>query len=129
MYLDKDAFKINDVSLGQYLVSVEYGHNKVWGPDTGRNLAFKTVGTYGGIVWKFKLTFAPLNKTEIELISPILDSENQQVTFYDVNSKNNRTITTYTGDWATLNRNTFTNVAKVNESFDIGVIATAPIKY
>lgn len=129
MYLDENAFKIEGLNIGQYITSIEYGHNKVWANDTGRSLSADMTGTFLGIVWKFKLNFAPMDKQTIELLSPILDSAWQNVTFYDTDSKSTRTIKTYTGDWATLNRNTFTNVAKVNESFDISFIAKKPIKY
>lgn len=129
MYLDENAFKIEGLNIGEYITSIEYGHNKVWANDTGRSLSAEMGGTFLGIVWKFKLNFAPMDKATIERISPILDKASQQTTFYDTNSKSTRTIKTYTGDWATLNRNTFSNVAKVNESFDISVIATKPIKY
>ena len=52
MLLNKDAFKINNVSMGPYLVQIEFGRNKLWGKDTGRNLRGKTTGTFLGIVNK-----------------------------------------------------------------------------
>lgn len=128
MYLDKDSFFIDNINMGQYLTQVEFGHNKLWGPDTGRNLKGKTTGTFMGIVWKFKLSFGPLTQAELELLSPHLDAPWQNTTYYDTNKKQSKTIETYTGDWATLNRTTFTNVARANESFDISVIATTPVK-
>lgn len=130
MFTTENSLLINSINLSHYLLNVQYGHNKVWGKDTGRNtLSGKTSGTFKGIIWKFKLTFAPLTKEELELISPILDSAWQQATYYDSNYKRLNTIETYTGDWETLQKNSFSNVAKANESFDISVIATTPIKY
>lgn len=129
MYLDENAFKIENINIGQYITGIEYGHNKIWADDSGRSLSGDMSGTFLGIVWKFKVKFAPMDKTTIELLSPILDSAWQNVTFYDTNSKSTRTIRTYTGDWATLNENMFSNVAKVNESFEISFIAKKPIKY
>ena len=128
MFIDKNSFLINNVNFGQYLTQIEFGHNKLWADDTGRNLKGKTTGTFLGIVWKFKLSFGPLTQAQLETISPILDSAWQNTTYYDSNAKQSKTIETYTGDWATLNRTTFTNVARANESFDISVIATTPIK-
>lgn len=125
MFIDKNSLIINGVNMGQYLVQVEYGYNKVWGPDTGRNLKFKMTGTFGGIVVKLRLTFAKLTQQELETLAPILDSPWQQTTYYDP-VKHTRTMETYTGDWATLNKTTFVNNARANESFDISVIATAP---
>lgn len=130
MFLYDGDFLINNFDIGKYVVQIAYGHNKVWGKDTGRStLSGKTTGTFKGIVWKFKLTFRKLTKEELELISPILDSAWQQTLYYDSNYKRNNTIETYTGDWETLNKNTFSNVAKANESFEISVIGTTPIKY
>ena len=126
MYLYDGDFLINNFDVGKYLTQISYGHNKVWGKDTGRNtLSGKTSGTFKGIIWKFKLTFAPLSQQELETISPILDSAWQQTTYYDP-IKGTRTMETYTGDWATLNKNTFMNHARSNESFDISVIAIEP---
>lgn len=125
MFIDKESLIINNVSMGQYLLQVEYGYSKVWGPDTGRNLKFKMTGTFGGVVVKLKLTFRKLTQAELELLAPILDSAWQQTTYYDP-VKRTRTMETYTGDWATLNKSTFIKHAKANESFDISVIATEP---
>jgi len=125
MFINKDSIVINNVSMGKYLLQVEYGYNKVWGPDTGRNLKFKMTGTYGGVVPKLKLTFGKLTKSELETLAPILDSAWQQTTYYDP-VKGVRTMETYTGDWATLNKSTFVNHARSNESFDISVIAVEP---
>lgn len=125
MYIDENAFIINGLNLGPYLTQIEYGYNKLWGSDTGRNLKGKTTGTFLGVVVKFKLTFQPLTVDELELIAPILDSAFQETTYYDP-VKGTQTIETYTGDWNTLNKNTFVNCARANESFDISVIATEP---
>ena len=115
------------LNLGPYLTQVEYGYNKMWGDDTGRNLACVMSGTFKGIVVKLKLSFGELTQEELETISPILNAPWQVVKFYYPDAQELIEITTYTGDWATLNRNSFSNVARANESFDISVIATAPI--
>lgn len=44
MFLDKDSIKVkisggSYVSMGQYLVQAQYGYNKLWASDSGRNLA------------------------------------------------------------------------------------------
>lgn len=39
MFIDKNSITINNVNMGQYLLSVKYSYNKLWGNDTGRNLA------------------------------------------------------------------------------------------
>lgn len=126
MFLDKDSFLINNISIGKYITEIEFGYNKMWSSDTGRNLKAKMSGTFLGVVLKFKLNFIPLTKEELELLAPILDSAYQNTTYYDPVLKRMNTIETYTGDWATLNKNTFANVARANESFNISVIATEP---
>ena len=109
--------------MGQYITEVEYGYNKLWANDSGRNLAGVQSGTLIGIFPKLKLNFIKLTQKELELIAPILDKSTQNVTYYDPVKKTMTTMSTYTGDWATLNRNTFTNVARTNESFSISFIA------
>jgi hypothetical protein len=109
--------------MGKYITEVEYGYNKLWANDSGRNLAGVMTGTLIGIFPKIKLNFRKLTRTELELLAPILDKATQNFTYYDPVKKSKITISTYTGDWATLNRNTFTNVAKANESFSISFIA------
>lgn len=131
MFIDENSLQIkiqngNYINIGQYLTQVEYGRNKLWGKDTGRNLKGKTTGTLLGIVVKLKLSFAPTTQEELELLAPILDNEYQITKYYDPREKGYLEIETYTGDWATLNKNTFSNVARANESFDISVIATTP---
>lgn len=123
MFIDKDSLIIDGINMGQYITEVEYGYNKLWANDSGRNLAGVQTGTLIGIFVKLKVNFKKLTQSELELIAPILDKATQNVTYYDPVKKSKITISTYTGDWATLNRNTFTNVAKANESFSISFIA------
>ena len=98
----------------------------MWGPDSGRNMKAKMSGTFLGVIPKFKLTFRKLTQAEIELLAPILDTAWQQTTYYDPVKRQNLTIETYTGDWETLQKSVFVNVAKAAESFNISVIATEP---
>ena len=123
MFTNKDSLIIDGINMGQYITEVEYGYNKLWASDSGRNLAGVHSGTLIGIFPKLKVNFRKLTKAELELIAPILDKPTQNVTYYDPVLKRNYTMSTYTGDWATLNRNTFENVAKANESFSISFIA------
>ena len=131
MFIDSNSLQIkisggNYINLGQYLTQVDYGYNKLWAKDSGRNLKGKTTGTLLGIVVKLKLSFHELTQAELETLSPILNSDFQTTKYYDPDLKALTEIETYTGDWATLNRNTFSNVARANEAFDISVIATTP---
>lgn len=131
MFIDKNSLYIKKsggsyINLGTYLTQVEYGWNKLWGNDTGRNLKGKTTGTLLGIVPKVKLNFRRLTKTELETLSPILNSAWQTLKYYSPDDRAMVEIQTYTGDWVTLNKHSFENVAKANEPFDISVIATTP---
>lgn len=123
MFINGDSLIIDGINMGQYITEIEYGYNKLWASDSGRNLAGVQSGTLIGIFPKLKVNFRKLTKAELEMIAPILDKPTQNVTYYDPVLKRNYTMSTYTGDWATLNRNTFTNVAKANESFSISFIA------
>lgn len=119
MFIDKDSIMINNVSFGQYLVSVEYQYNKLWGSDSGRNLAGEQTGTLLGIFPKFILSFRKLTKTELEEIIPILDSASQNFTYYDPNKKTTITIETYTGDYNFSNN----KANGKNSDFQISFIA------
>ena len=123
MFINKNSLTINGVNIGQYLLEVEYGYNKLWSSDSGRNLAGTQTGTLIGVFPKLKLTFGPLTQAELEYLAPILDSATQSTTYYDPVKRAMTTMSTYTGDWATTNKNTFSNVATANESFSISVIA------
>ena len=123
MFVNKDSLIINGVNMGQYITEVEYGYNKLWAKDSGRNLAGTQSGTLIGIFPKLKVNFIKLTQEELELIAPILDKATQNVTYYDPVKKKAITMSTYTGDWATLNKNSFEDVARANESFSISFIA------
>ena len=107
--------------MGQYLVEAKYGYNKLWGPDSGRNLTGSMVGTLIGIFPKIILQFRKLSKSELEIITPILDAQNQTVTYYDPTKKTNITMTTYTGDYEITNKY-FVNDTK-NDGFSCSFIA------
>ena len=118
MFLNKDSIIINNISMGQYLLSAKYEFNKLWATDTGRNLAGKMTGSLIGIFPKLILTFKKLTKEELNIIAPILDSASQTVTYYDPSLNTNVTMETYTGDWSIINK----SIAK-NSSFDCSFIA------
>ena len=99
MFIDKNSIQINSVSMGQYLLKAEYGYNKLWGKDTGRNLAGDMSGTLLGIYPKITLHFRKLTQAELNIIGPLLDAANQNLTYYDPTKNASITITTYTGDW------------------------------
>ena len=122
MFIDKNSIIINGISMGQYLVEAKYGFNKLWSSDSGRNLAGTQSGTLIGIFPKLTLQFGRLNKTQLEIIAPILDSANQTVTYYDPNKKTNVTMTTYTGDWENTNKQIISGDA-TNEGFSCSFIA------
>lgn len=119
MFINKDSITINSVSMGQYILQAKYEYNKLWGSDTGRNLAGKMSGTLVGIFPKLILTFRKLTQAEMNIIAPILDSASQTVTYYDPSKNANVTMTTYTGDYGYTNK----NVAGKNNSFECSFIA------
>lgn len=122
MFIDTDSIKINSVSFGQYLVEAKYGYHKLWGSDTGRNLAGEQTGTLIGIFPKITLQFRKLTKTELETIVPYLDSATQSLTYYDPNKKQNVTIDTYASDYEVINRKIINSENK-NEGFSISLIS------
>lgn len=119
MFVNKDSIVINDVSMGQYLVQAEYQYNKLWGKDSGRNLAGTHTGTLLGIFPKLVLQFRKLTKDELHIVAPILDSARQTTKYYDDNKGQEVTMETYTGDWKVVNKG-----INQNEGFSCSFIAT-----
>lgn len=119
MFINRDSILINNVSMGQYLLSAKYEYNKLWGSDTGRNLKGKFSGTLVGVFPKITLTFRKLTKAEMNIIAPILDSSSQTLRYYDPTTNSNKTITTYTGDWSYENKQIMTK----NDSFSCTFIS------
>ena len=122
MFIDKNSIIINGISMGQYITEAKYGYNKLWASDSGRNLAGVMSGTLVGIFPKIILQFRKLTKTELEIIVPILDSQNQTLTYYDPFKKTNVTMTTYTGDYEITNKSIIDSKHK-NDGFSCSFIA------
>lgn len=123
MFIDKDSLVVNGISIGKYLVQAEYQYPKLWGDDTGRNLAGTFAGTLLGIFPKIIVQFRKLTREEIETLAPILDSQTQNVTYYDPVKKQNITIQTYTGDWSIINKSIVGHNGIKNEGFSISFIS------
>lgn len=122
MFINKDSLIVNNINLGNYIVEAKYGYNKLWSNDSGRNLAGTQSGTLAGIFPKIVVQFRKLTKSELELLTPILDSARQTVQYYDPNKKAMTTMTTYTGDYEVVNKGIVGHVK--NEGFQISFIST-----
>lgn len=122
MFIDKNSITIDGVSFGQYLVSVDFGYYKLWGKDTGRNLAGSWVGSLVGIFPKLTMQFRKLTKSEVETIAPILDKAYQSTTYYDANKRAYVTMQTYSTDWVLKNKSIISENKK-NDGFSWSVIA------
>ena len=122
MFINKDSITINNVSMGEYIVEAKFGYNKLWSEDSGRNLAGTQTGTLVGVFVKIILEFGPLTKSQMEVITPILDSSNQTVTYYDPTKGQNVTMTTYTGDYEFSNKRVINGNSK-NGGFSCSFIA------
>lgn len=123
MFIDKNSIVINNINMGQYIVQAQYGYNKLWGSDSGRNLNGDMVATLIGIFPKLVLQFRKLTKSELEIIIPILDAPTQSVTYYDPYKKQNATMETYTGDYEIVNKYII-NGNRKNEPFSCSFIST-----
>lgn len=124
MFLNKNSITINGVSMGPYIVEAKFGYNKLWGEDGGRNLNGDMVASLIGIFPKIILEFGPLTKSQLEVITPILDSPRQTLTYYDPTKKVNTTITTYTGDYEISDDGVINNGRK-NKGFTCSFIAVS----
>lgn len=125
MVIDRNSLKASYTKGGQtytiyltdYITSAEIGFPKGWDADSGRNLAKKVVGTFD-IFPKIICNFKPLNQTELETIAPLLNARTQSVTYYDPEYKQNKTISTYTGDWSSTSKR-----PGLDEPFNVSFIA------
>ena len=118
MYVDKNSIVVDGVSLGQYLVQADFGYNKLWASDSGRNLAGEQTGTLVGIFPKLELQFRQMNQNEVHTIAQLLDKATQSTTYHDDNKGTNVTMSTYAGDW----KATCKNLGKV-EGFSVSLIS------
>ena len=122
MFINKDSLIVNGINLGRYIVQATYSYNKLWSNDSGRNLAGVQSGTLIGIFPKIVVQFRKLTQTELETLTPILDSERQTVQYYDPNKKAMTTMTTYTGDYEVINKGIIGHIK--NDGFQISFIST-----
>ena len=104
MFTGSNSLVINNVDMSPYILSVDYGYYKLWGKDTGRNLAGVWSGSIIGIFPKITMQFRKLTKAEVELLAPILDSGSLSVTYYDANKKTSTTMSCYSTDWVLKNK-------------------------
>ena len=121
MFINPNSLIVNNINLGKYIVQATYSYNKLWSSDSGRNLAGTQSGTLVGIFPKIVVQFRKLTKSELELLTPILDSARQTVQYYDPNKKAMTTMNTYTGDYEVTNKGLIGN--RKNESFSIAFIS------
>ena len=105
MYIDKNSVIIDDIVMAPYISEAKFGWHKLWGKDSGRNLAGKNKGSLVGIFPKITLSFRPLTQEEVEYLAPVLDSVNQSTEYYDPRKKGKITMSTYSGDWETVSKN------------------------
>ena len=115
--------KLYFVAMSQFLVEVKYGYHKLWGPDSGRNLAGKQTGTLVGIFPKLTMKFRGLYQNEVNFLQPILDNAVQTIVYYDPKAKGNIQIDTYSGDYEIIDKYFVNNDSCKNEPFDCAFIS------
>ena len=125
MFIDKNSLKVNNISLGPYITKVEYQYNKLWGQDSGRNLAGTQSGTFLGVFPKIIVTFRKLSKGEFEYLAPLFDNPYQTVTYYDPIKRANTNMATYTGDYNFSDTNIVGQNSHKNEGFEVSFIAVS----
>lgn len=126
MFIDKNSIVIyandNSINIGEYLVEAKFGYHKLWGQDSGRNLAGTQTGTLLGIFPKITMQFRALTREELELLAPYLDSAYQQVSYYDATKHRQVLMDTYSNDWEVINKNIISGEVK-NAPFSWAVIS------
>lgn len=122
MYINKNSLIVDGLNLGTYITQAKYGFNKIWSSNSGRNLAGTFNGTLNGIYPKITVSFKKLSKEDLEIISPIIDSQEQTLQYYDPNFKKMVTLQTYTDSYEYLDKNIIQDRIK-NESFEVAFIS------
>ena len=127
MFIDKNSLKVkvgsgSYVNLGNYITEARYSYNKVWADDSGRALSGTMSGTLIGIFPKIIVSFRRLTKTELEVITPILDSARQTIQYYDPTKHAVVTMSTYTGDYEVIDKKII-DEARKNETFEVSFIS------
>lgn len=122
MYINKNSLIVDGLNLGTYITQAKYGFNKIWSSNSGRNLAGTFNGTLNGIYPKITVSFKKLSKEDLEIISPIIDSQEQTLQYYDPNFKKMVTLQTYTDSYEYLDKNIIQDRIK-NESFEVSFIS------
>ncbi len=122
MIIDKESLIIDGLNISPFIVEAKFGYHKIWGKDTGRNLAATFGGSLMGIFPKITIQFRKLTKSEVEDLVDILDSATQSVTYYDPKKKKKITMETYTNDYEIANKNIINEITKA-EGFSIAFIS------
>ena len=126
MFIDVNSIQITygnkTLNMGNYIVEAKYGYHKLWGEDTGRNLAGTFSGSFKGVYPKITMQFRKLTKSEVKYLAPMLDSPYQSVSYYDPNKKAYRTMETYSNDWE-LNNKTIIDENRKADGFSWAVIS------
>lgn len=133
MFIDVNSIQIKKpggsyISLGNYngkclIAEAKYGYHKLWGKDTGRNLAGVNSGTLIGIFPKITIQFNKLTRAQLEALIPILDNAEQIVKYYDPFLGRANEISTYTNDYEVTNKQMLKDDRHRNEGFSVAFIS------
>lgn len=127
MFIDKNSLQVkvsggSYKNLGDYITEARYSYNKVWADDSGRNLSGSMSGTLIGIFPKIIVNFKRLTKSQLQEITPILDSARQTLKYFDPTTNDYVEMTTYTGDYEIINKHIINSNGK-NDNFEVSFIA------
>ncbi len=89
-----DLLQINGMPVKK-LISYKVQYNKLWGQDSGRNLAGVNKGTLIGIFPKIILELGSMDEYEMEVFLAWTDLPEISVTYYDARYRELRTASYY----------------------------------
>lgn len=98
MVYSGDLLKLNGKSFNS-IISYKLGRNKLWGSDTGRNMAGSMKGSLIGNFPKIMLEIEPLDADEMSELELILDSASIEVEYYNNKYKCTCTADFYANDY------------------------------
>lgn len=93
-----ELIKLNGQTI-PYITSYKIGRNKLWGEDTGRNMAGKMKGSLIGVFPKIILEIGYITDEELVTLENILDAPSITVEYYSNKYKTTKTGSFYASDY------------------------------
>jgi hypothetical protein len=118
--INKELVKINDTTIPKsWITKYDLGYMTLWGDDTGRDLNGDENGTFKGIYPKIFLSIKKTTSDEMQWILNLLNLVTFNLTYYDPQFKDYRTLPNYRADFTVSLKSTKSGKY---EGFEVNII-------